>query len=163
MNAAQGCQDIPDRVLDQAIAWAVALGADGVDAASRHAFERWLQADALHRIAWQRLQMVESEFTGVRAYQSSRPQSPATGTRQPSRRSGSRFRTAGLLLLLVMLAAPLLPRPSAGSAIAGGEPHSLSKGSLNASDAWSCLVLRGFASLRPLADGNCRHPRACRS
>lgn len=163
MNAAQGCQDIPDRVLDQAIAWVVALGADGVDAASRYAFERWLQADALHRIAWQRLQMVESEFTGVRTYQPSRPQSPVTGTRQSNRRSGSRLRMAGLLLLLVMLAAPLLPRPPPGPAIAGDDPHSLSKGSLNATAAWSCLVLRGFASLRPSADGSCRHPRACRS
>lgn len=161
MNALQGCQDIPERVLDQAIAWAVALGAEEVDSASRNAFERWLQADTLHRSAWQRLQVVESEFVGVRTYQSPRKPGLPTGTPQPNGRTGSGTRAAGLLLLLVLLAVPLLPRPQAGLAITGGGDAAVSENRPKAAATWPCLVLRGLASLRSSADGNCRHPRAC--
>lgn len=73
MDAVCDGLDITEGVLDQAIAWAVVMGAEDVDAVRRRAFEQWLQAHALHRVAWKRVQLVESEFTGVRQCQSFKP------------------------------------------------------------------------------------------
>lgn len=112
-NAAPEHQDLPDRVLEQAIAWAVAMGAGGLDDASQHAFEQWLQAHALHRIAWQRLQMVESEFSGVRACPAAGRQVLLDSLSRCKRRSGLGFGAAGLLILIVLLTIPLVPRPQA--------------------------------------------------
>lgn len=57
--------EISEPVLERAIAWAVALGAEAGDENIRHAFDQWLRAHPMHRLAWQRLQVVESEFSGL--------------------------------------------------------------------------------------------------
>lgn len=71
--------DMCESVLDQAIAWAVALDAADADDMTRGAFEQWLQGDPLNRIAWCRLQMVEDEFARARQCRA--------GCRAASRRS----------------------------------------------------------------------------
>jgi transmembrane sensor len=67
MSSFDDNHEISDQVLERAIAWAVALGAEGADDCTRHAFELWLQEQPLHRVAWNRLQVVEREFGGLAA------------------------------------------------------------------------------------------------
>ncbi|RFA27785.1 hypothetical protein CAI21_14335 [Alkalilimnicola ehrlichii] len=58
--------DIPEPVLERAIAWAVTLNSGTASAADRAAFAEWLALAAVHRCAWQRIQAVEQEFAGIR-------------------------------------------------------------------------------------------------
>ncbi|WP_022960858.1 FecR/PupR family sigma factor regulator [Halopseudomonas pelagia] len=156
MSAGHENHDIPEQVLEQAITWAVALGADGVEAAKRHAFEQWLQAHSLHRTAWQRLQLIESEFAGVRRCQSEGKRVLLDVVQHRKRRPGLGVSTAGLLILVLLLAIPYASRPQTSA----GTPES---GQLSQTPAaWSCAILRGMASLRPSVDGICQYPRACR-
>ncbi|HEY0296260.1 MAG TPA: DUF4880 domain-containing protein, partial [Bordetella sp.] len=60
-----GAEDIPARVVDAAVAWAVKLNYNEPDAATRQEFEHWLQAGPLHRAAWQRLQALRDEMHAV--------------------------------------------------------------------------------------------------
>ncbi|CAG9933956.1 FecR domain-containing protein [Candidatus Nitrotoga arctica] len=46
---------LPESVIDAAITWAVRLNYNAPTVQDRHAFERWLHADLLHGIAWQRV------------------------------------------------------------------------------------------------------------
>ncbi|WP_092385391.1 FecR/PupR family sigma factor regulator [Halopseudomonas salegens] len=107
MSAVREHQDIPERVLDQAIGWAVIMGDSSVDEASREAFDEWLQAHPLHGIAWQRLQMIEREFSAVhpRLTKSSNSQKHPL-SRQP--RADHSIGVAGVLLLGLLLAMPLI-------------------------------------------------------
>lgn len=59
--------DIPEAVLDQVFHWAVVLNSGTADAADFQAFADWLDKDLRHQIAWQRIQMIEQEFTAARA------------------------------------------------------------------------------------------------
>lgn len=65
MSNTSELHQISEPVLERAIAWAVALGAEAVDENTRHAFGQWLRAHPMHGLAWQRLQVVESEFSGL--------------------------------------------------------------------------------------------------
>lgn len=65
MSHTRELHEISEPVLERAIAWAVALGAEALDENTRHAFDQWLRAHPMHRLAWQRLQVVESEFSGL--------------------------------------------------------------------------------------------------
>lgn len=65
MSNTSELHEISEPVLEWAIAWTVALGAEAVDENTRHAFDQWLRAHPMHGLAWQRLQGVESEFSGL--------------------------------------------------------------------------------------------------
>ena len=54
--------NIPDAVLEQAFNWAVVLGSGISRDADHDAFAAWLDSDPLHRMAWERVQLVEQEF-----------------------------------------------------------------------------------------------------
>jgi transmembrane sensor len=59
---------LPQAMVDAAIQWAIQLRYSGeAQPASREAFERWLQADALHARAWQRVDSLRQPFAGVPA------------------------------------------------------------------------------------------------
>lgn len=58
---------IPKQILDQAFHWSVVLGDEEATAEDKQGFEQWLQADALNRVAWQRVQAVEDEFSAARS------------------------------------------------------------------------------------------------
>ena len=66
MSAGTGHQDIPKSVLDQAFHWAVTLNSGTATTADHQAFAAWLDKDSRHRIAWQRIQMIEQEFIAAR-------------------------------------------------------------------------------------------------
>ncbi len=55
--------DIPARVVDQAINWSVRLDFSEASAGTRKAFARWLEADPLHALAWQRVQALRDDFS----------------------------------------------------------------------------------------------------
>jgi transmembrane sensor len=46
---------LPDSIIDAAITWAVRLDYNAPTAGERQAFDRWLQADPLHGLAWRRI------------------------------------------------------------------------------------------------------------
>lgn len=46
---------LPESVIDAAITWAVRINYNTADAEARRAFERWLKANPLHRLAWERV------------------------------------------------------------------------------------------------------------
>lgn len=54
---------LPDEVIDAAIHWSVKLDYNRAADGTRQAFEQWLQADPLHRQAWQRMGLLKDEFT----------------------------------------------------------------------------------------------------
>lgn len=56
---------IPAEAIDAAIDWTIRLDFNAADADTRHAFERWLAADALHAEAWRRVQSLQTDFAGV--------------------------------------------------------------------------------------------------
>jgi len=57
---------IPEHILDQACQWSVVLGDNTVSEEDQCGFTHWLDANPLHEMAWQRLQLVEQEFNPVR-------------------------------------------------------------------------------------------------
>lgn len=59
--------DIPPRIVDQAIAWAVKLDFNRAGERTRTDFARWQAADPLHALAWQRVQSLRGEFDAVPA------------------------------------------------------------------------------------------------
>lgn len=67
MNAAASPHDIPEAVLDQAFRWAVVLNSGTAGPSDRQAFDTWLNKDLQHQTAWQRIQMIEQEFTAARS------------------------------------------------------------------------------------------------
>lgn len=54
---------LPESVIDAAIIWAVRLDYNTATTEQRRAFERWLQANPLHGLAWQRVHALK-EFQG---------------------------------------------------------------------------------------------------
>ncbi|MGJ7491726.1 FecR domain-containing protein [Variovorax sp. ZT4R33] len=56
---------LPEAVIDAAIHWSIKLDYNRAGAGTRKAFEAWLQADPLHRQAWQRMGTLKDEFTRV--------------------------------------------------------------------------------------------------
>jgi transmembrane sensor len=59
-------EHIPEHILDQACHWSVLLGDKIVSGEDQREFNLWREADPLHEIAWQRLQLVEQELIPVR-------------------------------------------------------------------------------------------------
>ncbi len=60
-----GADPLPQRVVDEAIAWAVKLDFSIPTPRSRAAFERWLQAEPAHASAWERVQSLRGDFAAV--------------------------------------------------------------------------------------------------
>lgn len=60
-----GVDPLPQRVVDEAIAWAVKLDFSTPTPRARAAFERWLQAAPVHASAWERVQSLGGDFAGV--------------------------------------------------------------------------------------------------
>lgn len=56
---------LPEAVIDAAITWAVKLDYGESSDETRRAFERWLQTDPLHVIAWQRMGVLGNPFGAV--------------------------------------------------------------------------------------------------
>lgn len=65
MNAAVGDEALPGDIVDAAINWTVKLDYGSPRPETRHAFERWLQADPRHALAWQRVAAVRQPFADV--------------------------------------------------------------------------------------------------
>jgi len=84
---------IPPTVLDAAIDWSLKITFNTPDAATHQAFEHWLSANDLHRTAWQRLQNLNGQFSGLPA-----KAALATLNRLPE----SRMQRRQLLKLIVM-------------------------------------------------------------
>ncbi|WP_288448367.1 DUF4880 domain-containing protein [uncultured Pseudomonas sp.] len=51
--------------LAEAADWFAELAADEVDPATERAWERWLQADSRHAVAWARVEEISARFTGL--------------------------------------------------------------------------------------------------
>jgi transmembrane sensor len=60
-----GAQQIPDKIVDAAIAWLVKLDYSAATSNTSQAFEAWLHADPLHAQAWSRVGEVRKSITGV--------------------------------------------------------------------------------------------------
>ena len=58
-------ESIPAKVVDAAIAWAVRLDYNTPSSEAVQAFQQWLQADPHHRLAWQRVASLRSDFAAV--------------------------------------------------------------------------------------------------
>jgi transmembrane sensor len=65
MSPAMTAQRLPDAVVDAAIAWSVRLDYNSPSAEARAAFERWVQADARHALAWERVGAMRGDFAAV--------------------------------------------------------------------------------------------------
>ncbi|MBM3106234.1 FecR domain-containing protein [Pseudomonas sp. V1] len=63
--SADGRPELPDEVLDQAIAWKVRLQSGDADDRVRQGCLQWRQARPVHEAAWQALQASESAFHGL--------------------------------------------------------------------------------------------------
>lgn len=107
-GAAMGGRELPRAALEAAARWYVQLQDEAAAPAERAAWARWLEADASHRLAWERMQALEQRLNGV-------PGALALPTLS-SARSGRRRRNLKLLGLLLpaLAAAPLLPSVEAG-------------------------------------------------
>ncbi len=64
-DAHMGTAEIPPKVIDAAINWAVKLEFNQAEPATVQAFERWLQAQSVHASAWQRVQSLKNDFASV--------------------------------------------------------------------------------------------------
>lgn len=51
--------------LEEAANWFAELAADEVDPATERAWERWLQADSRHAVAWARVEEISARFSGL--------------------------------------------------------------------------------------------------
>jgi transmembrane sensor len=60
-----GHGELPRAALEAAAHWYVQLNDETAGPADRVAWERWLAADAMHRLAWMRMQALESRLNGV--------------------------------------------------------------------------------------------------
>lgn len=58
---------LPEPVVDAAITWAVRIDYNTPDATMRRAFERWLKADPLHGVAWERVHAMKGLQSGLGA------------------------------------------------------------------------------------------------
>lgn len=61
-EAPDGKKPLPEDVVDAAITWAVKLDYNDPAPEVRRAFERWLQADPLHALAWARVDSLKQPF-----------------------------------------------------------------------------------------------------
>lgn len=60
-----GSDRLPGAVVDAAIAWSVRLDYSQPSAEARAAFERWVQADVRHALAWERVGAMRGDFAAV--------------------------------------------------------------------------------------------------
>jgi len=104
MTSRTNC-DLPDHLLDEAFRWAVVLGSGTRSDRDRREFERWLETPQ-HRVAWQRIEMIEQEFAAAR--DSAGVATKALERVEARRRTQSLKRVVGALLSLVLLAGLLL-------------------------------------------------------
>ncbi|MGT2491755.1 FecR domain-containing protein [Cupriavidus basilensis] len=88
---------IPARIVDQAITWTIQLDFGEPTASTREAFAQWLAADPLHELAWQRMQALRDDFSGM-------PPALALDTLQTAgaRRGASRLRRRQALKVLAL-------------------------------------------------------------
>lgn len=61
----RGLQALPEHTLDEAIQWSIRMIYSQPDLATQNAFDAWLAGDESHRLAWARLQSLNSRFKGV--------------------------------------------------------------------------------------------------
>ncbi|WP_447920830.1 FecR domain-containing protein [Achromobacter aegrifaciens] len=57
--------ELPSSIIREASAWFVRLGADDATATDGVACRRWIEADPLHRLAWERVEMLGRQFGQV--------------------------------------------------------------------------------------------------
>jgi len=67
LAAAAEAAEIPGKIVDEAIAWAVRLDFNVPTPQSRAAFARWLAASPLHAAAWARVQSLNADFARLPA------------------------------------------------------------------------------------------------
>ncbi|MGC4062933.1 MAG: FecR domain-containing protein [Aquabacterium sp.] len=60
-----GTSHVPDAVVDAAITWAIKLNYSTASPRTHRAFDRWLNADPLHVLAWQRLGHIQRPFNSI--------------------------------------------------------------------------------------------------
>lgn len=96
---------IPQEVLDRAFYWAMIMGDTEVSAENNQAFQRWLQQQPLHKLAWQRVQVVEQEFAEARSATS---HSVITLERVAEKRKRRKLLGGGALGLLLLVGLSLL-------------------------------------------------------
>ncbi|MET0335159.1 MAG: FecR domain-containing protein [Rhizobacter sp.] len=119
--------DLPAHVLDQAIAWDVALRSGTASDAQHDACRVWREADPLHGRAWEALQAMEADLTdltgGTQNAASLKTLAAQTlaGTQQPPRRRALRRLAGGIGLVAAVLLAAHTLWPS-------GEEHFTAKG-----------------------------------
>ena len=65
MSSPQLDHDIAAEVIDAAIDWTIKLDFNSPTAATRQAFEQWLQTAPQHGEAWRRMQALKGDFAGV--------------------------------------------------------------------------------------------------
>lgn len=58
-------ESLPEDVIDAAIIWAVKLDYNDPPLEARRAFERWLQSDPLHALAWARVSTLKQPFANL--------------------------------------------------------------------------------------------------
>ena len=58
-------QTLDPAIVDQAIQWLVSLRFNQADEQTRHRFEHWLRQRPEHRLAWQRVETLGDEFSGI--------------------------------------------------------------------------------------------------
>lgn len=63
--AIDGTAALPEDIIDAAITWVVKLDYNQPTPRMRSAFERWLQADPRHALAWQRMDSLKQPFVSV--------------------------------------------------------------------------------------------------
>jgi len=65
VNGTLNGESLPDAIVDDAILWAVKLNYNHVSEQNQQAFEAWLNADPLPAKAWQRIRLMQAEFSSL--------------------------------------------------------------------------------------------------
>ncbi|NRA55830.1 MAG: FecR domain-containing protein [Gammaproteobacteria bacterium] len=91
---------IPNEVLEQAFHWAMILGDTHVSPEEQQAFEHWRQQKYIHKIAWQRIQIIEQEFTPARTLAT---QSSAVLNNLVNKRRNKRTSAVGSALSIMLM------------------------------------------------------------
>lgn len=116
---------IPEQVLDQACHWSVVLGDKTISEEDQRGFNLWLEADPLHSIAWQRLQLVEQELAPIRPL-AQHSSSILQGLAKSRRQRKTVFASTLSVLLLVGFSLLLFPQWQADYVTGNGELRQIS-------------------------------------
>lgn len=56
---------LPDQIVQQAIAWRICFESGNAQSKDLDEYQRWRLADPMHELAWQRIELLESTFSGA--------------------------------------------------------------------------------------------------